>query len=189
MNDLVKYAFELVSNDQLSGPAWINETRFDILAQASPTTTPAQLHAMMRTLLADRFQLQSRREQKVLPHLALVLGKGSRLQAVEMKADPAVGTHAEVGRASRRSSRATRPPSARSLGRRRVERLGHRRGARARARAPCSARWRTLARARGRGHRQRPLAALREAPSGAVDRVTDVAPGARASVECASVRV
>jgi uncharacterized protein (TIGR03435 family) len=46
---------------------------------------------MMRTLLAERFKLEARREQKVLPHLALV-GKGSKLRAVEIKADPIVGT-------------------------------------------------------------------------------------------------
>ncbi len=93
MNDLVKYAFELVSNDQLTGPGWINETRFDILAQTSPLTPPAGLHAMMRALLAERFKLEVRREQKVLPHLALVLGKdGTKLRAVELKVDPIVGT-------------------------------------------------------------------------------------------------
>ena len=92
LNDLAKYAFELVSNDQLTGPAWINETRFNILAQVSPSTRPAELHKMMQALLAERFKLETRREQKVLPHLALTLGKGSKLQEVQMNPDPKVGT-------------------------------------------------------------------------------------------------
>ena len=92
MNDLVKYAFELVSNAQLTGPAWINETRYNIIAKVAPATPPTAMHAMMRNLLSERFKLEVRREQKVLPHLALVLGKeGTKLHAVEVQSDPTVG--------------------------------------------------------------------------------------------------
>ncbi len=91
LTDVLKYAFEIVSNDQLSGPAWINETRFNIVAQALPTTAPADLHAMMRNLLAERFKLVVRREQKALPHLALIVGRnGPKLRAVEPNPEPKV---------------------------------------------------------------------------------------------------
>jgi uncharacterized protein (TIGR03435 family) len=93
LNDLVKFGFELVSNEQLTGPAWMNQTRFDIVALAGSTTAPAALHAMMRNLLTERFKLQVRHEQRILPHLALVLGKnGAKLKAVEIQAEPNVGT-------------------------------------------------------------------------------------------------
>jgi uncharacterized protein (TIGR03435 family) len=75
LNDAIKYAYELVSADQLSGPEWANQVRFDIVAQAEPSTSPEQLHRMMRELLAERLHLVLRPEQKVLPHLALVPGK------------------------------------------------------------------------------------------------------------------
>lgn len=74
--DTIKYAYELVSDEQLTGPDWIRRTRFDIVAQAPPSTPPAQLHRMAQALLAERLHLVLRRDQKVLPHLALVPGRG-----------------------------------------------------------------------------------------------------------------
>jgi uncharacterized protein (TIGR03435 family) len=85
LNDVLKYAYELVSDDQLSGPAWIRETRFDIAAQAPPETSPAMLHAMTRELLIERFHLKMRREQKVMSHVALVVGvRGAKLLPASM---------------------------------------------------------------------------------------------------------
>ena len=82
LNDAIKYAYELVSDELLSGPDWGRTTRFDIVAQAAPSTPPDALHRMTRELLAERLHLVLRHEQKVLPHLALVLGKnGSKIPA------------------------------------------------------------------------------------------------------------
>src|SRR5215472_6740687 len=38
LGECIRFAYGLVSEDQVAGPAWINdrETRFDILAKASP---------------------------------------------------------------------------------------------------------------------------------------------------------
>jgi uncharacterized protein (TIGR03435 family) len=78
LNDLLKYAYELVSDEQLSTPEWAKkDVRFDIVAKASPSTPPDELHRMTRTLLTDRLHVVLRREQKVLPHLALIVGKSS----------------------------------------------------------------------------------------------------------------
>jgi uncharacterized protein (TIGR03435 family) len=76
LNDAIKVAYELVSDDQLVGPAWNREVRFDIEALAPVDTPPAQLHLMTQDLLAERLHLVLRREQKVLRYLALVIGKG-----------------------------------------------------------------------------------------------------------------
>jgi uncharacterized protein (TIGR03435 family) len=76
LNDMLKYAYELVSDEQLSGEGWMKETRFDVVAQAPPATAPAQLHKMTQALLSERLHVTLRREQKVLPHLALLAGKG-----------------------------------------------------------------------------------------------------------------
>jgi uncharacterized protein (TIGR03435 family) len=92
LNDAIKFAYELVSDAQLEGPDWTKIIRFDIVAQAPPETPLEQVHAMTRQLLAERLHLVLRHEQKVLPHLALVVGKGgAKLQAAKQDAAPNPG--------------------------------------------------------------------------------------------------
>jgi uncharacterized protein (TIGR03435 family) len=77
LSDCLKFAFDLVSDAQISSPDWVKsrEVRFDIVAQP-PAGTPAdQLPGMLQALLADRLKLQVHREQKDLSFLALVQGK------------------------------------------------------------------------------------------------------------------
>ncbi len=76
LSDAIKFAYELVSDAQLSGPDWIKTIRFDIVAEAPPDTPMERLHLMMRALLAERLHLVLGHGQKVLPYLALVIGKG-----------------------------------------------------------------------------------------------------------------
>ena len=75
--DCVKYAYSIVSDDLISGPAWAraNDMRFDILAQAPPGVADQQLREMLQHLLADRLQLALRREKRTLAFLALVPGR------------------------------------------------------------------------------------------------------------------
>ena len=61
---------------QVSGPPWINEARYDILAKAPEGTKKEQIPAMLRTLLAERFKLQVHREKKEFAVFALVVAKG-----------------------------------------------------------------------------------------------------------------
>src|SRR5690242_10555687 len=51
--DCIKFAYGLVSDDQLAGPEWIKARgwRFDIDARTAPTTTRADMLLMLRTLL------------------------------------------------------------------------------------------------------------------------------------------
>ena len=67
---------------QLSGgPDWLDADRFDVEATApgvpdSPRGTfPSPLLAMLRSLLEERFQLQTHFEAKELPVFALVLAR------------------------------------------------------------------------------------------------------------------
>jgi uncharacterized protein (TIGR03435 family) len=76
LNDAIKFAYELVSDAQISGPDWIKTIRFDIVAEAPPDTPLERVHLMTRALLAERLHLVVGHEQKVLPYLALVVGKG-----------------------------------------------------------------------------------------------------------------
>jgi uncharacterized protein (TIGR03435 family) len=62
---------------QLSGcPAWMGNDRYDIDARPEQTSTPAQMMLMLRSLLADRFQLTTHRETKTLPVYVIALAKG-----------------------------------------------------------------------------------------------------------------
>src|SRR4051812_10100393 len=63
------------------GPKWIESDRFDIVAKApgdpqpGPNGPPAAMFAMLRNMLAERFQLRVHRETKEVPIYALVLAR------------------------------------------------------------------------------------------------------------------
>jgi uncharacterized protein (TIGR03435 family) len=60
---------------QVSGPAWINEARYDILARAAEETRKEQLPEMLQALLAERFKLEIHREKKEFDVFVLGVGK------------------------------------------------------------------------------------------------------------------
>jgi uncharacterized protein (TIGR03435 family) len=60
---------------EVSGPHWIDEERYDIVAQAAAPSPSEQLKLMMQRLLEDRFKLTLHRETKRLPVAVLVVGK------------------------------------------------------------------------------------------------------------------
>jgi len=62
---------------QVSGPAWITEIRYDILARTERPVTQSALRLMLQALLADRFQVAFHRETKTIPVYKLVAGKGA----------------------------------------------------------------------------------------------------------------
>jgi bla regulator protein blaR1 len=63
------------------GPKWIESDKFDIVAKApgdpqpGPNGPPTVMFAMLRNLLADRFQLALHRENREMPIYALVLAR------------------------------------------------------------------------------------------------------------------
>jgi uncharacterized protein (TIGR03435 family) len=68
----------------LAGPDLLTSEHFDIQASFPPDTPPAQVRAMMQTLLADRFKLALHRETRQLPMYALTVAKnGPKIQPVE----------------------------------------------------------------------------------------------------------
>ena len=77
LNDLIPFAFG-VKAYQISGPDWIKEDRFDILAKmlAEEGATKDQVPQMLQALLVDRFKLVVHRETRDHPIYALVIGKG-----------------------------------------------------------------------------------------------------------------
>ena len=65
---------------QISGPDWLDTTRFDISAKSGDETTEDRMRLMMQGLLADRLKLAYHRANKETQCYALVIGKnGSKL--------------------------------------------------------------------------------------------------------------
>jgi uncharacterized protein (TIGR03435 family) len=69
-------AYRLTLTDEIvGGPSWIDSYGFDVDARPAKEVTIAESALMMRTLLADRFQLVVRKEPREGPIYALVLSR------------------------------------------------------------------------------------------------------------------
>jgi uncharacterized protein (TIGR03435 family) len=77
LSRLIALAYDVKTYQVSGGPSWAGDsaTTFDIEAKAEGTPTTDQAHVMLRSLLADRFQLKLRRETKDLPVYDLVIAK------------------------------------------------------------------------------------------------------------------
>jgi uncharacterized protein (TIGR03435 family) len=70
------------------GPAWLETDNFEVIAKAPPGTSVDTERLMLQRVLADRFHLAVRREQKPMPVFALSAGKnGPRLLATTATGD------------------------------------------------------------------------------------------------------
>src|SRR5204863_297355 len=95
IRSLIRFAYQLQDFQIVGGPNWIGADRFDITANAEGDVKPSSpgtvgsVQLMMRTLLAERFKLTIRREQRELPVYALVLAR----------ADGTLGPHLKLSSA------------------------------------------------------------------------------------------
>lgn len=76
LGGLVAIAYGVAADYQLSGPAWLGTTRFDLAAKVPEGATAAQLNLMMRNLLIERFKLAAHVEKKEIAGYQLVVTKG-----------------------------------------------------------------------------------------------------------------
>lgn len=84
-----------VESDQISGPGWLDNTRFDIEAKIPPGATKEQFRAMLGNLLTQRFHLAFHREKKDFVVYELQIAKsGTKLK---QGAAPAVDTKPAPG--------------------------------------------------------------------------------------------
>ena len=60
---------------QISGPAWMESERYEIVARIPSGATPAQVGVMLQSLLATRFGMVAHQESRVLPVLALEVAR------------------------------------------------------------------------------------------------------------------
>jgi uncharacterized protein (TIGR03435 family) len=97
------------------GPKWIESDRFDIVAKApgdtqpGPNGPPTAMFAMLRTLLADRFQLILHRESKEMAIYALVLARADGKLGPQLK--PAATDCAAMMAAARGRGAPPPPPA------------------------------------------------------------------------------
>jgi len=84
LKELIAYAYK-VRTFQVSGPDWLNTDRFDIAAKLPEGATKDDVPAMLKALLAERFQLTAHLETKEHPVLGLMAAKGgAKLQEAPM---------------------------------------------------------------------------------------------------------
>lgn len=73
--ELIKIAWNLRGRQVIGGPPWLEDKKFDIVAEPDTPGRPSeqQSRVMVRKLLAERFNLQAHTEQQLYPVLALTL--------------------------------------------------------------------------------------------------------------------
>jgi uncharacterized protein (TIGR03435 family) len=78
VNDLITFSYGVQARQIIGGAAWMAQEMYDLTAQPEAPGQPsqAQLRAMIRALLADRFQLTLHRETREMPVYALVVAPG-----------------------------------------------------------------------------------------------------------------
>jgi uncharacterized protein (TIGR03435 family) len=70
-----------VRPQQIDGPDWLGQARFDLAATIPSGGSAEQFPEMMRTLLADRFHMKMHRESREFPVYALGVAKdGAKIQ-------------------------------------------------------------------------------------------------------------
>jgi uncharacterized protein (TIGR03435 family) len=80
LKSCVRWAYG-VQASQVSGPAFLDTERFDVVAKATGPASEDQLRFMLQALLADRFKLTLHRDSKVMSSYELTVAKsGPKLQ-------------------------------------------------------------------------------------------------------------
>jgi uncharacterized protein (TIGR03435 family) len=77
-----------VKTYQISGPAWIDTERFDIVAKVPQGATKDDVKLMLQNLLSERFKLTLHREKKDLPMYALIVAKNGPKMKESPSDDP-----------------------------------------------------------------------------------------------------
>jgi uncharacterized protein (TIGR03435 family) len=72
----IAYRVRTSQTDQIAGPDWIAQERFDIAAKIPDGAPSDQVPEMLQTLLADRFQLKIHHDSKEFSVYALAVAKG-----------------------------------------------------------------------------------------------------------------
>ena len=77
LRELIQLAYTLPSDLVSGGPGWVEDIRYDIEARAEGKASQQERLQMLRTLLADRFQLKFHYESKETSTYVLTAGKNN----------------------------------------------------------------------------------------------------------------
>lgn len=83
LKEIIFYAYGISwgKDYALSGPGWLDEEKFDIVATFPSGTSRGSVQEMMQTLLSERFALRTHRENRMLESYVLLVDKhGAKLQ-------------------------------------------------------------------------------------------------------------
>ena len=81
LKQLIKLAYNFDDDDRIVAPKWLDSAKFDIVAKVSTAPPIDTLRLMMKTLLIDRFKIESHMEDRPVQAYAMVIGKrGSKLE-------------------------------------------------------------------------------------------------------------
>jgi bla regulator protein blaR1 len=75
LRQLVQYAYDLPPLQVTGGAAWVTTSRFQVDARTERTTTPAQMRAMVRQMLAERFALKAHTDVRERPIYRMVVSR------------------------------------------------------------------------------------------------------------------
>ena len=75
LRQLIQTAYDVRPYQLFALPDWAQDTRFDVNATATSTTSRQQMNSMLQVLLVDRFGLTVHRDRRELPVYALVLAR------------------------------------------------------------------------------------------------------------------
>ena len=82
-----------VRDFQVTGPDWLDQAGFDIAAKAEDAAKESELRLMLRTLLAERFKLETHLERKETSAYVLTIGKNGlspNVKPSDSEGDPLV---------------------------------------------------------------------------------------------------
>ncbi|HTS61589.1 MAG TPA: TIGR03435 family protein [Candidatus Acidoferrales bacterium] len=80
MLDLICMAYHVDPEKIAGGPTWLEMDRFDVFALVPGTSTAESRRLMLKSLLADRFNLATHEDSKPMPAYVLTAGKHPQLK-------------------------------------------------------------------------------------------------------------
>ena len=78
LRTLIITAYRIKADQIMAAPGWIDTTLFDMDAKAARPSAIAELHTMLKNLLAERFRLQFHYEMKERPVYVLTVDRAAK---------------------------------------------------------------------------------------------------------------
>jgi uncharacterized protein (TIGR03435 family) len=93
--ELIKIAYNVRGRQVLGGPSWIEDQKFDVVAEPDTPGVPSeeQTRLMVRKLLEERFKLKVHMDQQLFPVMAVTMDKDS---PALVRSDPEFNGHGSI---------------------------------------------------------------------------------------------